>query len=133
MSVPSWPRPGEAWLTCEDHREDAVVVRVVGGVSAGRATELWSALEGALECAMGRPVVADLTRATGFDVHTIDSLAQVGRAAVRRHVEVRAVIHASSALDYYARSCGLDRLIPIVGSLAAASGSRPLYLVGRGT
>jgi anti-anti-sigma regulatory factor len=113
------------WLTTEDVSEDAVVVRVNGGLSDYRGTELWSDLEWALERAEGRLVVADLLGVTGFDIYALDSLAQVARASRRRHLDFCALMRPASALEQYAFSCELDRLLPIYYSLSNALAGIP--------
>ncbi|MDT5412795.1 MAG: hypothetical protein QOG14_5015, partial [Mycobacterium sp.] len=52
--------PGVPWLTTAQIDEDALLVRVNGGIAADRAETLWAAVEEALEQAHGRLVVADL-------------------------------------------------------------------------
>jgi anti-anti-sigma regulatory factor len=117
------------WVTTDDLSDDVVVVTAVGGLAAYRGVELWAELEGALERAAGRLVVADFLAVTGFDVYTIDSLARVARASRRRRLDLCAVMHPSGALGQYARSCRLDTLVPIYDSvptaLAGASADLP--------
>jgi anti-anti-sigma regulatory factor len=111
-----WP-----WLTIAQVDEDALLVTVNGGIAADRADTLWAALEEALEQAGGRLVVADLTEVTGFDQHSIDALARVTHAAVRRHLDLYVLLRSPSSLEHYARCHHLPRLWPIYRSAAAAT------------
>ncbi|WP_028933829.1 hypothetical protein [Pseudonocardia spinosispora] len=70
---------------------DALVVRVPGGVGPGWPRELWSELEGALEQAAGRLVVADLTWVVGLTGRAVRVLVLVAEAAARRHVAFCAI------------------------------------------
>jgi anti-anti-sigma regulatory factor len=119
------------WLTMDEYEDDVVLVRVVGGVAAQRGVDLWSDLEGALERAAGRMVVVDLSRATGFDLYTLDSLARVARASARRHLDFCAVMRPSSPLAQYAHLSGLDRMLPIFESVSAALGDRSGFSRGQ--
>jgi hypothetical protein len=65
--------------------------------------------------------VADLTQVTGFDQHSIDALARVTRAAVRRHLDLYVLLRSPSALEYYAHCHRLPRVWPIYTSAAAAT------------
>jgi anti-anti-sigma regulatory factor len=120
-----------SWLRYEDGGVDAVVVRVVGGVSDTRADELWSAIESALEYADGRVVVVDLSDATAFDVETVETLIRVGRAGRRRHADVRVVARPASAMDWYLRAHGLPSLLPMAGSVRAVLGASTFSALGR--
>lgn len=101
-----------SWLSIDDDNEDAVLVRVIGGVSADRSDELWSALEMALQQAVGRLVIIDLARVTGFDAGTLETLNTVSRAASRWHLGLCAVVEPFSSIAEYAESCGLRRFLP---------------------
>jgi anti-anti-sigma regulatory factor len=105
--------PGVPWLTTAQIDEDALLVTVNGGIAADRAETLWAAVEEALEQAHGRLVVADLTQVTGFDHHSIDALARVTHAAVRRHLDLYVLLRSPSALQHYAHCHRLPRLWPI--------------------
>jgi anti-anti-sigma regulatory factor len=119
VDEPLWAR-GQRWLRTDDLGEDAVLIRVWGGIAADRAEQLWEAIETALEWAVGRPVVVDLTQVTGFDVGSIEELADTARASVRRHADLCAVVKPRSALDHYVRCCGLLGQLPLYDSLTAA-------------
>lgn len=119
------PRPKCSWLSIDDCNEDAVLVRVIGGLSADRSDDLWSALEVALQQAVGRLVIIDLARVTGFDVGTVETLNTVSRAATRWHLDLCAVVEPFSSLAEYTESCGLDRFLPTYRTAAEAlAGSR---------
>jgi anti-anti-sigma regulatory factor len=105
---------GRLWLTVESLDDgDATVIRVRGGIAADRAEELWEAIEGALERAVGARVVVDLSEVTGFDVGSIEELASAAMAAVRRHADLCAVVKPHSAFDHYVRCCGLVYKLPL--------------------
>jgi hypothetical protein len=108
------------WL--EEHDEDVVVLTVSGGVAAHRAGDLWSAIEGALEVAAGRLVVAELSAVTVFDLGTLDALDCVARAATRRHDDVCAVMRSDSPLHQYAQIRGLAQRLLIHTTMSAVVG-----------
>jgi anti-anti-sigma regulatory factor len=115
---------GRLWLNVEPlGNEDGSVIRVRGGIAADRAEELWDAIEGALERAVGARVVVDLSGVSGFDVGNIAELAQTAVAAARRHADLCAVVKPCSALEHYMRCCGLPGQLPLFDSLTAALGS----------
>jgi anti-anti-sigma regulatory factor len=108
-----WHPPHWSWLTIARLGEDAQLVTVNGGIAADRADTLWAVMEEALEQAEGRLVVADLTQVTGFDKHSIDALARVTHAAVRRHLDLYVLVRSPSALQHYADCHRLPRVWPI--------------------
>jgi hypothetical protein len=108
------------WLSLESLDEDTSVVRVRGGIAADRAEQLWDAIEGALELAVGGRVVVDLALVSGFDIGSIQELADAAMAAVRRHADLCAVVKPGSALDYHVRCRGLMHQLPLYSSLSAA-------------
>lgn len=115
----TWER-SQSWLTTDELGDDAILLRVRGGIAADRAEMLWSAIETALERTDGRRVVVDLTRVTGFDIGSIQELADTARASRRRHADLCAVLEPQSALDQYVRCTGLDHLLPLYRSFTAA-------------
>ena len=115
----TWVR-SQSWLTTDELDEDAILLRVRGGIAADRAEMLWSAIETALERSDGRRVVVDLTRVTGFDVGSIQELADTARASVRRRADLCAVLEPHSALDQYVRCAGLEHVLPLYRTFAAA-------------
>lgn len=108
------------WLSTEVLDDDATLIRVRDGIAASRAEELWGAIEAALERAGGCRVIVDLTEVAGFDVGSIQELAQAAQASVRRHADLHAVLRCDSPLDQYVRCAGLTRVLPLHYSLAAA-------------
>jgi hypothetical protein len=111
-----------SWLEIEDVGGDFIVVTVRGSVVT-RSTELWASLEEALEAAVGRLVIADLREVVGFDIHTIAALTRVARASARRHLDICALVHRGSALEYYLRCCDVPQLLPTHNSLFTALAS----------
>jgi anti-anti-sigma factor len=118
VEMSAWSR---RWLSVEGlDGDDATVIRVRGGIAADRAEELWEAIEGALERAVGARVVVDLSGVTGFDIGSIEELTEAAMAAVRRHADLCALVKPYSPLDHYLRCCGLAHQLPLYDSLIAA-------------
>ena len=111
-----------AWLSVEQLGEDLLVVTARHGIAAGRAELLWSALEGALERARDRVVVAELSTVTIFDGASIRALWCVARACRRRHAALCAVMGTGTALAQYAHHCGLSGQLRTYSSIPAALG-----------
>jgi hypothetical protein len=116
---PSLAAGPDGWLTIGDG-EEVVTVTVTGGVAADRSDELWSATEGALETADSRLVITDMTMATGFDVGTMQALAQLAVSARRRRLDFCSVLRPHSSLEQYARSLDLGTVLPIFHSAREA-------------
>jgi anti-anti-sigma factor len=120
VGTPTEESARSSWSAVEHVGDEFVLVTVRGGIAADRSVELWSALEEALETAVGRLVIADLRDVTGFDVCSISALARVAKASSRRRLDICVLLHPSSALEYYLRCCDLLRLLPAYASLFAA-------------
>ena len=109
-----------AWLNTDELDQDALLIRVLGGIAATRAEELWSAIEEALERACGRRVIVDLTRVTGFDNASIHELASTARDCARRRVDLHAVLKAHSPLEQHLRFAGVTHVLPVHHCLVGA-------------
>lgn len=108
------------WLWVAESDLDTVVVAVVGEAAADRAEELWATLEGALDVAVGRLVVADLSGVTAFDSDTVQALVTVARGAARRHDDLCFVVRENSSLARCAQSYGLGTLRSVYSSVMSA-------------
>jgi ABC-type transporter Mla MlaB component len=80
---------------------EVVTLGVPGAVVGWQAELLWADIEETLERACGRPVEVDLSRVTTFDHAAVRELVEEIRACARRHVELRVLVRAHSALDQY--------------------------------
>ena len=123
-----------SWLSTDELDQDAMLIRVLGGIAATRTEDLWNAIEAALERADGRRVIVDLTQVTGFDNGSIQQLASTAQACARRRVDLHAVLRPYSPLDQYLRFAGLAHVLPVHHCLAAAlpdlDNPDPVELVG---
>jgi anti-anti-sigma factor len=106
------------WLSVDARDEDAVWVRVTGGVAADRSDELWDALEAAFDQCEGRLVVIDLSAVSTFDASTIATLSTVSRQAARWHMAVCAVVQPTSPLAQYLHYSGLGEFLTVRPTVA---------------
>lgn len=109
-----------SWLSIDEPDEDSPVwVQVIGGAASNRAEELWSALESALQEAVGRMVVIDLSAVSVFDTGTVEAIYTIARTVRRWHIDMCAVVAHGSALTHYLRCYAVDKLIPLYPSARA--------------
>lgn len=114
-----------ASLDIVDLDDTVVLVTASGSVAARHGADLWSTIEAALEIAIGRRVVADLSRVTAFDGDTVAALLDVARACLRRRLDLCAIIPPGSPLAEQAQVRDLGWHLQIHPSLADAIGSSP--------
>jgi anti-anti-sigma regulatory factor len=110
----------DVWLLVDDLGDDTIVITAKGIVTTGRAYDLWSACERALETADGRLVVCDLASVSEFDPYTLRALRCAAKVAGRLHLGFAAVMVPGGELEQFAYLVGLERVLAIFSSVAAA-------------